>query len=41
MAPLLVFLKDTEVGGRDCAAEREMEWRQRLDLEGEEQLSST
>ena len=41
MAPLLVFLKDMEVVGREGAAEREMEWRQRKDLEGEEQLSST
>ncbi len=41
VAPLLVFLKDTEVGGREGTAEKAMEWRQRMDLEGEEQLGST
>lgn len=39
--PLLVFLKDTEVGSRDGAAEREIELRQRMDLEGEKQPGST
>ncbi len=41
MAPLLIFLKHTEVGGREGAAEKAMEWRQRMDLEGEEQLGDT
>ncbi len=41
MAPLLVFLKDIGVGGREGVAEREMEWRQKIDLEGKEQLGST
>ncbi len=36
LAPLLVFLKDTEVGGREGAREKAMEWRQKMDLEGEE-----
>lgn len=38
VAPLLVFLKDTKVGGREGAAEKAMEWRQKMDIEGEEQL---
>ena len=29
VAPLLVFSKDTEVGGREGATEKAMEWRQR------------
>ncbi len=41
MAPLLVILKDTEGGGREGAAEKAMEWRQKMDLEGEEQPGST
>ena len=36
VAPLLVFLKDMEMGSREGATEKAMEWRQRMDLEGEE-----
>ena len=38
VGPLLEFLKDTEVGSRGGAVEREAEWQQRRDQEGEDQL---
>ena len=41
VGPLLVYLNDTEVGSREGAVEKTMEWRQRSDQEGEEQLSSS
>ena len=34
MGPLLGFLKSTEVGGREGAKERELEWEQRDDRVG-------
>lgn len=37
LGPLLEFLKNTEVGSREGAKEKEMEWEQRRDQEGEEQ----
>ena len=38
VGPLLEFLKNTEVGSREGAVEKEMEWEQRRDQEGEDQL---
>ena len=38
VGPLLVYWKDTEVGSREGAVEKTMEWRRRNDQEGEEQL---
>ena len=38
VGPLLEFLNNTEVGNRGGAAEREAEWQQRRDQEGEDQL---
>ena len=38
LGPLLKFLKDTEVGCREGAAEMVEEWRQRRDQDGEDQL---
>ena len=38
MGPLLEFLKNTEVGSREGAVEKETEWERRRDQEGEEQL---
>jgi len=38
---LLVYLKDTEVGSREGAVEKMIEWRQRSDREGEEQLGNS
>ncbi len=35
ISPLLDFLKSTEVGGREGAKERELEWQQRIDRAGE------
>lgn len=35
MGPLLGFFKSTEVGGREGARERELEWEQRDDRVGE------
>ena len=40
VGPLLVYLKDTNVGSREGAVEKSVEWRRRRDQEGEEQLSS-
>ena len=40
VGPLLSYLKDTEVGSREGAAEVTREWRQRGDQEGEEQLGN-
>ena len=37
--PVLKFLKDTEVGSREGARERELEWQKRSDQEGEDQLT--
>ena len=39
--PLLVYLKDTEVGSREGATEVAREWRRRSDQEGEEQLGNS
>ena len=41
VGPLLVYLKDTEVGSREGAVEKTMEWRRRTDQEGEEQLGNS
>lgn len=38
VGPLLKFLESTEVGCREGAAQRELEWIQRRDKEGENQL---
>ena len=38
VGPLLVYLQDTEVGCRERAVEKTMEWRRRIDQEGEEHL---
>ena len=38
VAPLLRFLKATDVGGREGAREREKEWERRNDQAGEELL---
>ncbi len=38
VGPVLEFLKNTEVGSRDGGAERENEWEQRRDQDGEDQL---
>ena len=39
IGPVLEFLKDTEVGSREGARERELEWQGRNDREGENLLS--
>ena len=36
---LLKFLRNTEIGSREGAAQRELEWEQRNDKEGEELLT--
>ena len=41
VGPLLAYLFDTEVGGREGAAEVTREWRRRSDEEGEEQLGNS
>ena len=41
VGPLLSYLKDTEVGSREGAAEVTREWRRRSDQEGEEQLGNS
>lgn len=38
MAPLLKFLKATGIEGREGAKERELEWEQKNDREGEDLL---
>ena len=38
VGPLLEFLKNTEVGSREGAAEKEEEWERRRDREGEDML---
>lgn len=38
MGPLLEFLKSTEVGRREGAKERELEWERRNNQAGEELL---
>ena len=38
VGPLLKFLKSTEIGCREGTVERELEWEQRRDQEGENQL---
>lgn len=38
IGPLLKFLKNTEVEIRDDVVEREIEWEQRRDQAGEDQL---
>ncbi len=38
VAPILKFLKTTEIGGRDGARERELEWGRKIDQEGEDLL---
>lgn len=40
VGPLLSYLKDTEVGSREGAAEVTRGWMQRNDQEGEEQLGN-
>lgn len=40
MGALLVYLKDTEVGSREGAVGKTIEWRQGSDREGEEQLGN-
>ncbi len=40
VGPILGFLKSTEVGRRDGAREREKEWEQRIDQDGEELLGN-
>ena len=37
MGPLLKFLEGTEIGFREKAVERELEWEKRRDQEGENQ----
>ena len=39
LGPLLEFLKATEVGSREGARERELEWERRNDHAGEDLLS--
>ncbi len=39
VGPLLDFLKSTEVGAREGAKERELEWERRVDHAGEELLT--
>ena len=39
MGPVLNFLKDTEVGDREGARERELEWQKKSDQEGEDELT--
>ena len=39
LGPLVGFLKSTDVGGREGAKEREIEWDQRDDQVGEELLT--
>ena len=39
VGPVLKFLKGTEVGSREGARERELEWQRRSDQEGENQLT--
>ena len=39
VGPVLRFLKVTEVGSREGARERELEWQRRSDQEGENQLT--
>lgn len=41
MGPLLVYLKDEEVGSREGATEIVREGRRRDDQEGEEQLDNS
>ena len=38
VAPLLKFLRTTDVGGREGARERELEWERRNDQAGEDLL---
>ncbi len=38
MAPLLRFLKATEIGGIERARERELEWERKNNQEGEDLL---
>ena len=40
VGPLLEYLKDTEVGSREGAVGKTIEWRRRNDQEGEDQLGS-
>ena len=40
VGPLLSYLKNTEVGSREGAAEVTREWRRRSDEEGEEHLGN-
>ena len=39
LGPLVGFLKSTDVGGREGAKERELEWERRDDQVGEELLT--
>ena len=41
VGPVLKFLKDTEVGDREGARKRELEWQKKSDQEGEDQLTDT
>lgn len=41
IGPLLDFLKDAEVVCREGAAEKAVEWSQRRDQEGEDQLGES
>ena len=36
VAPLLIFLKATDVGGREGARERELKWERKNDQAGED-----
>lgn len=39
VGPVLKFLKDTEVGDREGARERELEWQKKSNQEGEDQFT--
>lgn len=39
LEPLLEFLKTTEIGGREGARERELEWEQQVNHAGEDLLN--
>ena len=39
VGPILKFLKGTQVGSREGAREKELEWQRRNDQEGENQLT--
>ncbi len=39
VGPVLNFITNTEVGSRDGARERELEWQKKSDQEGEDQVT--